>query len=276
MGNSHQRRVDRRARIHSAPISTEKEAPVPEKPAKPKPESSEEIRKGKITTRLLEILAIVASILGVATGILSFYSRLTVSDPIQMDTTDFFSYKITVTNDGLLPVHGTNWMLALRSLKVHPQPGRPEITMLLPHCADWKATAELMEKMHESTERHAAAIMAGPGSLLIDEGPPDYRFRLSRSDNAIGSLSPGTGYTLTTEGLISAEPGSTYDDADFAIAIQYTPVFPPIPMQTCSNFKSYRDRQGNQHWFRTGNQCDRFPWLHCWFTKKPSQPATHS
>jgi hypothetical protein len=260
MGNSHQRRIERRARIRSAPISTEKEAAMSEKPTKPKPESSGEIRKSKITARLLEVIAVVASILGVATGILSFYPRLAVSDPIQMDTSDFFSYKITVTNDGLLPVYGASWMLALRSLKIHAQPGS-EITTLLPHCAEWKATAELMEKIHESSEQHAA-ITAFPGSLLIDEGEPDYRFRLSRADNAIGSLSPGSGFTFTTEGLIGAGPGSAYDNADFAIAIQYTPVFPPIPMQTCSNFKSYRDRQGSQHWFRTGNQCDRFPWVH--------------
>ncbi len=220
--------------------------------------------------RSLEILGTVASILGVITGILSFNPRLTVSDPIQMDTSDLFSYKITITNDGLLPIYGAKWELALRSLKVMPQEGRQGVTMLLPHCAHWKVTAELMNKLHEGG-RSEGAITTGAGSLLIDQGPPDYRFYLSRADNAVGKLSPGTGFTFTTEGLIGAPPDAKYDTADFAIAIQYIPVFPPIPMQTCSNFKSYRDRQGNQHWFRAGNNCDRFPWLHCWF-----KPSTHS
>jgi hypothetical protein len=260
MGNSHQRRIERRATDHSAPTSAEgKEVTAPEKSAMPKPERRGEKRQRKITTRPFEILAVAASILGVITAILSFNPRLTVSDPIQMDTSDFFSYEITVTNDGILPVYDANWALALRSLIVGPE---KKVTILLPHCADWKASPDLMEKVLEpSSERHAA-VMAHPGSVVLDTGPPDYRFHLSRADNAIGNLSPGSGFTFTTEGLISGEPGSHYDNVDFAIAIRYIPVFPPIPMQTCSNFHSYRDRQGNLHWFKTGNHCDRFPWLH--------------
>jgi len=102
-------------------------------------------------------------------------------------------------------------------------------------------------------------------------------FQLKRPDTTVGILAPGDGFTFTTEGLISAPPGATYDTVDFAVAVLYVPVFPPIPMQTCSHFIIHKDRQGTPHWFRARNQCDRFPWfwlwLHSWFEKTPKAPT---
>jgi hypothetical protein len=215
------------------------------------------------------------AIVGLIASIFSFFPHVTVSDPIQMDATDLFSYEITVANDGVLPIFRVKWALAPREIKMAASSteivNKP-VTLIVPHRAEWTMTSDLMKSVTQpSMERHAA-IMIGPGSELIDQGSPDYKFRLRPEDNHIGTVTPGDQFTFTTEGLISAPPGATYDTADFAIAISYIPIFPPIPMQTCSHFRIYKDRQRTAHWFRATNRCDRFPWLHDWFEKSPVKP----
>ncbi len=221
--------------------------------------------------RWKSLFGIIGAILGLITGVLSFFPHLTVSEPTQMDPTDFFSYQLTISNEGILPIFRVRWALAPRVISVSSSTGSGEgVTLLLPHYADWIATDDLMNSLlpdKPGSQRHAALLMR-PGGKIVVDGPADYEFHLRSANNRIGTLSPGDQFTFTTEGLISAPAGTTYDTADFAVSISYVPVFPPIPMQTCSHFHVYKDRQGTAHWFKSPNQCDRFPWLHNWF---PSQ-----
>jgi hypothetical protein len=217
------------------------------------------------------------AIVGLIASAFSFFPHVTVSDPVQMDATDLFSYEITVANDGVLPIFRVKWALAPRDIKMavsNAEVGKSKpVRLIVPRRAEWTMTTDLMKSVTQpGTDRHAA-IMIGPGSELIDQGPADYKFRLRPEDNYIGTVTPGDQFTFTTEGLISAPPRATYDTADFAIAISYIPIFPPVPMQTCSHFRIYKDRQGTPHWFRATNRCDRFPWLHNWFEKSPVKPS---
>jgi hypothetical protein len=239
-------------------------------------------RKERSKRTLSKASGIVAGIVGLIASVFSFFPHITVSDPIQMDATDFFSYQMTVTNDGILPIYRARWAFAPRYIKVGIAGGTGEsnpghgVTWIVPHYADWAVTTDLLTSVipdKPGTERHAA-ILFEPGSVMTVPGAADYEFHLRPSDNRIGTLAPGDGFTFTTEGLVSAPAGTTYDAVDFAIAISYTPIFPMIPMQTCSHFHIYKDRQGNAHWFRSTNQCDRFPWMHNWFTK--SQTSSNS
>lgn len=212
-----------------------------------------------------ELAGIFVTTVGLMAAVFSFFPHITISDPVQMDATDLFSYQITVTNGGVLPIFGMKWALAPRIIKISNDNSHMSIQVLAPHNADWIVSSDVMASVIKpSTERHAA-FMFFPGSELTVPEPADYEFHLRPVDNSIGTLTPGDQFTFTTEGLMSAPPGSTYDAADFAIAIIYIPVFPMIPMQTCSHFHVYKDRQGNLHWFRAANQCDRFPWVHNWF-----------
>jgi hypothetical protein len=229
--NSHQRRVASRVN------ATKTMEPAQEKSAaQPKQNDMKKLRHRRYM-KTTESLGILASILGIVTGIFSFFPRLTVSEPIQMNATDLFSYKMTVTNDGVLPVFKADWALAPKIVKI-------------------QGSNKPVEPIH-------AAVVVYPNSALI--GPEDYAFHLRLSDAYIGMLTPGDSYTFTTEGLMTAPTGAVADEVDFAIAVSYIPVFPPIPMQTCTRFHIYRDRQGTQHWFRAPNKCNRFPWLHHWF-----------
>src|SRR5216684_3393411 len=56
-------------------------------------------------TKIADIVGIPASILGIIAGVFSFFPRLTISEPIQMNSADLFSYKMTVTNDGVTPFY---------------------------------------------------------------------------------------------------------------------------------------------------------------------------
>jgi len=215
------------------------------------------------------------AIVGLAASLFSLFPHVTVSQPVQMDTKDFFSYEITAANDGVLPIFRVKWALAPRHIKMAGSTGvgNGRLVAWLPDRADWVPTSRLMESVTQpSTIRHAA-LMVGPGTEMIVKGPAeaDYEFHLRPEDNYIGTVTPGDQFTFTTEGLISAPLGAAYDTVDFAIAISYIPVFPPIPMQTCSHFRIYKDRQGTPHWFRATNQCDRFPWLYNWFKKAPAK-----
>lgn len=230
---------------------------------------------GKIQTvvgflkRRKAFLEIVGTILALVTGVLSFFPHVVVSDPAQMDATDFFSYQLTITNDGILPIYRADWAFAPRLISMTPAIGHHNLTLLLPHYADWVATDALMASVvpdKPGSERRAAILML-PGAKAIVDGTPDYEFHVRPANNRIGTLSPGDQFTFTLEGLITAPVGATYDEADFAIAISYIPIFPPIRMQTCSHFHVYKDRQGTPHWFKSPNQCDRFPWMHNWFFK---------
>jgi hypothetical protein len=284
MGNrsTHDRRRKKQAQKREHIVTNSKTPEPTSHGTRPtqKEEKNEENNEGggesKQKYRLFETLGILASILGVALGIPSFYPRLTVSEPTPMDVADLFSYQITVANDGILPVFRTKWSLALRSLRVDSPPSAPKTTFLLPHYADWQITSELMRTVTRADREYHTAIAVAPGGTLIDPGPPNYGFHLSPPDNYIGMLAPGDKSTFTTEGLVGAPIGAQYDSVDFAIALRYVPLFPPIPMQVCSNFLVHRDRTGTQHWFRAPNRCDRFPWMHNWFPEKGAlKPATH-
>jgi hypothetical protein len=217
------------------------------------------------------------AIVGLMASLFSLFPHVAVSDPVQMDATDLFSYEITIANDGVLPIFRVKWALAPRDIKMAVSStdiGKSKpVKLIVPHRAEWTMTTGLMRSVTQPSKERHAAIMIGPGSELIDQGPADYKFRLRPEDNYIGTLTPGDQSTFTTEGLISAPPGATYDTVDFAIAISYIPIFPPVPMQTCSHFFIYKDRQGTPHWFKAINRCDRFPWMHDWFGKSPVKPS---
>jgi hypothetical protein len=242
--------------------------------AKREEEMTPEKRSGTSSSkagRWTELFVSLATVVGLATGVLSLFPHITVSDPVQMDATDLFSYQITSTNDGVLPIFDVKWAFAPRDIKVGVASDNQGhgVKLILPHYADWIITNELMASVTKpGTERHAAMVIE-PGSEIIVSGPPDFEFHFRPADNSVGTVVPGDQFSVTTEGLMTAPPGVTYDIADFAIAITYIPVFPPIPMQTCAHFQIYKDRQGTPHWFRATNQCDRFPWMHNWFYKPP-------
>ena len=220
----------------------------------------------------------ISTIVGIAAGVFSFFPHVTISDPAQMDPTDLFSYQINVTNDGVLPIFGARWAFAPICLRVLDAQSGAENTgthprmfrYLFPHYGAYVVTANLMNSVtRPGPERHAA-IMMNPGSELIVDDGLDGEFHIMPENNSIGRLSPGDQVTVTTEGIISAQPGVSYGAVDFAIAITYIPVFPPIPMQTCSHFYIHKDRQGTPRWFRAPNKCDRFPWMHNWFDGSPA------
>ncbi len=241
MANSRQRRAARR----NAQLSNVLETAEPTQKRTPVQTQQKDIHKPKIKRQLLGGFA---TIVGITASILSCFPHLTVSEPIQMNASDLFSYQMTITNDGLLPVFDVDWELAPRMLKIKP-----------------------MEKPIQPI----TGVMVGiyPNATVI--GPEDYAFGINFAETAhAGTLAPGDGYTFTTEKIIAAPPNAVADTVDFAIAITYVPIFPPIPMQTCSNFHIYQDRQGGQHWFRTPDRCNRFPWLHHWFdgARQPKTP----
>lgn len=208
----------------------------------------------------------VVALVGLASAVCSFFPHVNVSDPVQMDPTDLFSYQMTVSNGGVLPVFMVKWALAPREIKLTSNDASiKSVKLLLPHSADWVASSDLMERAIKPGPERRAVILFTAGSELTVLGPADYEFQIRTPTNGIGTITPGDQFTFTTEGLMSAPPDATYDVADFAVAIKYVPIFPPLPMQTCSHFRIFRDRQGATHWFRATDQCDRFPWLHNWF-----------
>lgn len=195
--------------------------------------------------KFVDLILAAITVLGAIVTVLSLFPHLTVSEPVQMDASDLFSYKMTVTNDGLLPVFNVKWGLAPRRLSVRNQ------------------TAPVAP-----APKNDAFVFMHPNTTSF--GPDDFAFELRGAETmSIGTLTPGDGSTITTEHFVAAPPGSLYgDDVDFAIAIHYIPVFPPIPMETCSHFHLYQDRHGNQHWFRAPDRCNHLPWLHHWFGGK--------
>ena len=213
----------------------------------------------------------ISTIVGLAAGVFSFFPHITVSDPVQMVPTDLFSYQMTITNEGILPVGWVKWAFAPTFIKVgqsakaieNHEPPPQRIVNLLPHAGEWTYSGP--------TITTGAALMVLPGGEIKVDGAADYEFQMHPLHNSIGTLNPGDQFTFTTEGFIGASPDATSDSTDFAIAIKYTPWFPPIPMQTCSHFRIYKDRDGNAHWFRDTNQCERFPWMHHWFDKSFSR-----
>lgn len=144
---------------------------------------------------------------------------------------------MTLMNEGILPVFSVRCGLAPGYMSVSGEPG---------------------------TLEYPAMIVVGPNVKLVPSSA-DYAFQLRRPDCYAAVVSPGDGFTFTTEGLIGAPSGAVYDSVDFSINISYIPIFPPLPMQTCSHFHIYKDQTGNMHWFRATNKCSRFPWLHHWF-----------
>lgn len=242
---------------------------------KPQKPSFQPTKLRKVLSLGAKILWAAAAVIGPVATLCSFFPHVAVSDPVQMDATDVFSYQFNVGNDGVLPIFGVTWALAPRNIKVSVganeadnDSSQKHVQWTPPHRADWKVDSNLMRSVTKPDAERHAAIMIYPGSGLTVPGPADYEFRIRPEDSSIGTLSPGGQFTLTTEGLMSAPPGATFDTADFAIAIKYTPVFPPVPMQTCFHFHVYKDRQGKSHWFRAQNQCDRFAWMHHW-SKNP-------
>ena len=75
-----------------------------------------------------------------------------------------------------------------------------------------------------------------------------------------GTLSPGDGYTFTTEHTFVI-PTPEAADADFAVIVSYIPILPPVRMDKCVHFVMHRDSAGRAHWFRSPRTCALFPWL---------------
>jgi hypothetical protein len=81
-------------------------------------EEAKEIRasSGRRKQRIAEVLGTVATLLGILTTFFSFFPHLTSSDLIQMDSTRILSFKIDITNDGLLPIFSVKSFLALKEI----------------------------------------------------------------------------------------------------------------------------------------------------------------
>jgi len=67
-------------------------------------------------------------------------------------------------------------------------------------------------------------------------------------------LSPGDGYTVTTESVLKAETVNS-TNADFLLVLRYRPLLPPIKMKKCLHFSLFRDSAGEAHWFRSPASC---------------------
>jgi hypothetical protein len=76
----------------------------------------------------------------------------------------------------------------------------------------------------------------------------------STKDCCIPMLSPGDGYTVTTESVLTVDM-ATATTADFLLVLRYRPLLPPIQMKKCSHFHMHRDSANGVHWFRTPSSC---------------------
>jgi hypothetical protein len=93
------------------------------------------------------------------------------------------------------------------------------------------------------------------------QGKEDFSAGIERTDCYAGTLSPGDGYTFELDNVLQIE-NSHVADADFAISVSYVPLLPPVRMEKCVHFTTYRDSSGQIHWFRSPGHCRMFPWLH--------------
>jgi len=168
----------------------------------------------------LETLNVAATLIAILTFLSSLYPHLTVSAPTPLNSDSFFSYRIDVQNDGILPVFSAQCSLAVK-----------EITL------------------------SSGATLRGTG----------YGTRFVPQECVIGTMSPGDGVTFATEKigpLLGVGGNPDMQRADVGVVISYIPLFPPIRMEYCVHFVSYKDVGGRQDWFRSPGQCPKYPWFH--------------
>jgi hypothetical protein len=146
---------------------------------------------------ILKSSTISIAVVGLFSSLISFFPNISITDPIQMDPTDLFSYQVSVSNGGVLPIFRVRWALSPRDISLQNQQGHKPVTLMLPHDADWIATDSLMASATaRGSERHALLLFQ-PGGRAYVSGEADFRFHLRPSDNKIGTLRPGDQYTFT-------------------------------------------------------------------------------
>lgn len=104
-----------------------------------------------------------------------------------------------------------------------------------------------------------------PTDIRFKEGggiksPQSYWIKDTRNC-CVPRLNPGDSYTFSTEQL--NWPPEEIPSADFTILISYIPILPPVRMNKCIHYKSFRDSGGSVHWFRSPAACPLFgepPW----------------
>jgi hypothetical protein len=80
-------------------------------PAEPK-----NTRAQRFLSRWQNRLGTLATVFAILTTFFSFFPRLTVSEPFQMNSSNFFSYKVDIKNDGILPVFGVRCGVAFKKI----------------------------------------------------------------------------------------------------------------------------------------------------------------
>ena len=98
-GNSHQRKQIRKM-LKNAGVQVPPNQPS-DKPPKPKSERS---RPTRVKFGLLKILGSSATVLGIITGVLFFFPKVSVSLPGRFDGSEGLSYYFIIENEGLLPI----------------------------------------------------------------------------------------------------------------------------------------------------------------------------
>jgi hypothetical protein len=120
------------------------------------------------TNKWTEWVAVAVATVGFASAVFSFFPHITVSEPVQMDPTDLFSYQITVTNDGVLPIFGVKWAPAPRNIKIGNNNQRRGVKLIAPHY-DWMAAEDLMALVTKTgAERHAVIMFQPGGEMVVD------------------------------------------------------------------------------------------------------------
>jgi hypothetical protein len=93
-------------------------APVsrPSKPDKTDPRPAK-MKRQRSWLRWKNRLNTIATLLAILTVFFSFFPHLKISEPIAMNPHDLFSYKMDITNDGVLPVFALKFWPELHELK---------------------------------------------------------------------------------------------------------------------------------------------------------------
>jgi hypothetical protein len=152
----------------------------------------------------------------------AFYPHITLSEPSQLNNTNFFSYKFDVKNEGSLPVFFVRYSLDFK--KIAPESG---------------SGAFLAPEEGTGTQLMRTSDMIG----TLEPGDA-YTFT---AESVLGGLT---------------QFKRVGPDTDFTIVISYVPLFPTVRMNACMHFKPFTDVGGAQHWFRsTGGKCPPASWF---------------
>lgn len=115
-GNSKRRRRERRtnALIYVAPLPTQESEATRIHKSKSMPVRTSQ--RNTSTRPIKEWLSGLGTLLGIVTAFFSFFPHLTTSDLVPMDPRYVLSYKIDVTNGGILPIFSVRSLLSPKEI----------------------------------------------------------------------------------------------------------------------------------------------------------------